>query len=90
MSTITTEYDIDENSRVTPVTFQNDQGDTCTATVSEADPDLYVFKSKLDDDVTDVEAPKLMSLADCILAANVHLGIIPPENFDPITCPNQH
>lgn len=61
-----------------------------TATVSPENPDMYIYESTLDDDEKPVRAPMEMSLANCILAAHVHLGIIPPQNFDTIPCDNVH
>ena len=84
---ITTSYTLTQN-KVSGVSL-SDGSQICSASLSE-DGENYTYQTFLDGDRNPRTAPKPMSLADCILAAHVHLGVIPPQNFDPIPCRNQH
>jgi hypothetical protein len=86
---IKTSYKLNREKQVIEVRFEADN-QLCRATVSDGDPAKYDYSSYLHGDKDDVHGDTSLSLADCILAAHVHLGLIPPQNFDPIPCNNQH
>jgi hypothetical protein len=85
---VVTQYELAEG-KVSAVRWSNGTGDTCEATLT-TEGNAYTYTSRLDDDKKPVAVPWDMSLADCILAANMHLGLIPPHNFERIASPNQH
>ena len=88
---IITHIEINENMVVSKVTFTDPLNtQVCTATINPDDHTSYTYTSNLIDDKTQVVAPEAMSLADCILAAYIHLGGIPPQVFESIECDNQH
>ena len=85
---IVTEYILNSDNKVDSVTFSTTEG-KCKASLNE-DGVTYNYTSRLEDDDTDVPAENPMSLADCVLSAHIHLGLIPPQNFEPIHCENAH
>jgi hypothetical protein len=90
-SRITTTYQLDNQGRVASVEMKNDGGESCCAVLDATSSEgLYNYYSFLEGDNDETQSPKQLSLADCILAAYVHLGLIPPQNFDPIKCNNHH
>lgn len=82
-------YKLNADNVVSSVTWNNGGMNECHASLNE-DGTSYTYTSELETDKGPVTAPKPMSLADCLLTANMHLGLIPPQNFNPIACNNSH
>jgi hypothetical protein len=90
-ATIIAKYNLAADGRVALVTWEEQAGKQfCSAGIDTDDPEKYHFFSNLIDDPSSVVAPKLMSLAECVLHANMVLGLIPPTTFPEIASPNKH
>lgn len=87
---VKTDYFMDEDNKVVGITFTDAEGGQKCNALLRAGTEEFNFQSRLAGDADFVKADRPMSLANCILAAHVHLGVIPPHNFDPIDCPVQH
>lgn len=87
--TITTTYEMNDEGYVTKISWLNDVGFGCDATLVEGTKQ-YQYSSQFEDDENPVIAPNLLSLADCILQANLHLGLIPPQRIPALEIENQH
>jgi hypothetical protein len=84
---ITTEYELKDN-RVAKVTWSAD-GNVCEAILNE-DNETFTYSSELDGDEKPMITPWNMTLADCVIHANMALGLIPPQKMEPIPSTNQH
>jgi hypothetical protein len=92
---ITTKYNLDNENRVREIHCRSNNDRLEAHAWLNEDQTSYEFYTLDLDGIegggeNQVFAPNPMSLANCILAANVFMGLIPPHNFDPIPCPNKH
>jgi hypothetical protein len=87
MTYFRTLYQLDSANAVEGVLWKSDTIKCAAISVGNG---LFEFSSFTEADSTPVVAPEPCTLADCILAAHVILGLIPPHNFDSIPSPWEH